>query len=171
MRQDYYAGKDFYNGIFANEAIQSNDPSPNEKDESKTSKSVPKLDVRYKLENYEKMIKEANTESVLKKIIYSLEKDVKSLQKTGDEFGEDEKDESNDNWKKNEEQEVKSFWPKTTSNNKVKELMPKTDKAGHDIENKDTDNRDEKSVKTFDFLPEYEALLSKARAKLKEMNS
>jgi len=76
MIKDYYAEKSFYDEIFANEGIQANEPTPNEKDESKTSKAVPKLDVRYKLENYEKMIKDANTESVLKKVIYSLEKDI-----------------------------------------------------------------------------------------------
>jgi hypothetical protein len=140
-------------------------------DEGTTKKAVPKLDVRYKIENYEKMIKEAGSESVLKKIIYSLEKDIKGLQKTSDEFSEDDSDDKNDNWKKNEEEQAKSFWPKTSNDCKIKNLMPDTDETGHIIPKSDNENKDEKSFKTFDYLPEYQALLVKAREKLKKLIS
>ena len=181
MIKDYYAGKDFYRGIFNTDEeppkgkktdLQSEDPEGVVKEEDGTTKkAVPKLDVRYKIENYEKMIKTATSESTLKKVIYSLEKDIESLEKTSDEMGTDPDDDKNDNWKKNEEEQAKSFWPKTSDSNKIKNLMPKTDKAGHTIEKDDSETKDEKSFKTFDYLPEYQALLAKAKDKLKKMIS
>jgi len=181
MIQDYYANKDFYSGIFASDNREINTETVNDKSddpedvvkekEGTTKKAVPKLDVRYRIENYEKMIASANSESTLKKVIYSLEKDIKSLQKTSDELGEDASNDSNNNWKKNEEEQAKSFWPKTTEKTKIKNLMPDSVKGGHTVEKEDSENKDEKSFKTFDYLPEYQALLAKAKEKLKKFIS